>query len=453
MAGSTESSPAIGVNPMPVYRSGYRWFQAIIALILMLLISPYEYTFTIFENPIAKARHWSLPSVALTYTIYIVVAALFMIPSGAWSDRWQPRWFTTAAGVVTGLGWIAAAFARTPTELYLAYGIGALGPGYIYCNNVNNALKWFPESRGRGMAVGLIDMGFGVGSAIFIPILDPVIHSGKYGYQTAFWVTGIAMLVIIVILAQFLRYPERGWFPPGYDAAREKEAAQRRRRGIANARADFPPMETLQTWQYWWSLVGLCFIAAAGLMITAHVVVVAKSEIAVGAAAVGAAAATFSRIPNGVMRWVAGGISDYVGRELLMFICFVIMGVSTILMTKVSAGWLFIMLSMISLGTWGPLFSLYPALVSDYWGRRYSGVNYGLVYGPGKAIAGVFAGVVAAALFSASGSWNLPFYVAGALAIVSGLMALALRRPSLRTQRVPSGVPGAAAVQSGGTAD
>jgi MFS transporter, OFA family, oxalate/formate antiporter len=409
--------------------NGYRWRQALLALVIMLLISPYEYTFAIFEQPIATAHHWSLPSVATTYTIYIVVASLFMIPGGRWSDRWQPRWFTTVAGLVTGLGWITAAFAQTRPELYLAYGLGALGTGYIYCNCINNALKWFPESARRGMAVGLIDMGFGLGSAIFIPILTPVVDAGTYGYRTAFVAMGVVMLVIIVTVAQFLRYPAPGWLPDGYDAADERARIVRHTRGVANASRDFTWQEMLRTWQYWWSVIGLCFIAAAGLMITAHIVVVAKSDILVDAAAIGTAAATFSRIPNGVMRWVAGGLSDYLGRERLMVVFFCIMGIATILLPEVSVGWLFIVLNLVALGCWGPLFSLYPALVSDYWGRRYSGINYGLVYGPGRAIAGVWAGTVAATLFTISGSWSLPFDIAGALAIISGLMALVLRRP------------------------
>ncbi len=187
-----------------------RWVQAVLALIIMLFISPYEYTFTLFESPIAKAHHWALPGVALTFTIYVLVASFFMIPSGFWSDRWQPRWFTTVAGAITGLGWIMSAHAQTLPELYLAYGIGSLGPGYIYANSVNNALKWFPEAHRRGLAVGLIDMGFGAGSALFIPFLAGVIKSGPFGYQTAFTEMGIAMIVVIVIVAQFLHYPKRG---------------------------------------------------------------------------------------------------------------------------------------------------------------------------------------------------------------------------------------------------
>jgi OFA family oxalate/formate antiporter-like MFS transporter len=418
--------PAPGKG-IPIRGNGYRWRQAFLALSIMLLISPYEYCFTIFEKPIATANHWDLPSVATTYTIYIVVASLTMIPSGLWSDRWQPRWFTTVAGVITGAGWILAAFANTQIELYAAYAFGALGPGYIYCNCVNNALKWFPESRGRGTAVGLIDMGFGLGSAIFIPILTPVLNSGKYAYQGAFIGMGIAMMVVIVAAAQFLKYPARGWLPPGYDPAADTGKSAR---GLGNARIEFTPMQMIRTWQYWWALLGLCFIAAAGLMITAHIAVVAGVQVAVGGAAAGTAAATFSRIPNGVMRWISGSLSDYFGRERLMFIFFVLMGIFTYLMTVATVGWAFILLALLAMGCWGPLFTLYPALVSDYWGRKHSGINYGLIYGPGKGIAGVWAGTVAASLYDSYGSWNVPFEVAAGLAVVSGLMALALRRPS-----------------------
>lgn len=411
-----------------------RWVQAIIALVIMVMISPYEYCFTIFESPIAKAHGWSLPSVAVTYTIYIVVAALFMIPSGYWSDRWQPRWFTTVAGIVTGLGWVMAATANSPTMLYIAYGLGALGPGYIYCNGVNNALKWFPESRGRGMAVGLIDMGFGLGSAIFIPILSGIIKTN--GYRAAFSDMGWAMLVVIVILAQFLRFPEKGWFPSTYNAEEEAARIKRSNRGLSNAVKDFTPRETLATWQFWVSWLCLALICSGGLMVAGHVAEMGKDDVLVAGAAVGVTAAALSRIPNGVMRWVAGGISDYVGRTRLMFICFVICGLAMWALANVTSGAAFVILTLVVMGTWGPLFSLFPALVSDYWGRENSAINYGMVY-TGKGAAGIFAGVIAAAVYASSGTWKVDFYLAGAFAILSGLGAiLVLRRPDAKVPTV-----------------
>ncbi|HEX4214550.1 MAG TPA: OFA family MFS transporter [Candidatus Dormibacteraeota bacterium] len=416
-----------------------RWLQAVIALIVMLMISPYEYTFTLFEKPYAKANGVGLSSVALTFTIYIVVSALFMIPSGRWSDRWQPRWFTTVAGIVTGAGWLASAHVHSVWLLWIAYGLGALGPGYIYCNSVNNALKWFPEARRRGLAVGLIDMGFGAGSALFIPFLSGIIAASVFGYERAFTVMGIIMLVVIVIAAQFLRYPEKGWVPAGYDATRDRLASNRTR----SATHEYTPGEMLRTWQCYVAWIGLTLITASGLMITAHIVDMSTTTLALGAA-VGVAAATYSRIPNGVMRWIGGWISDRLGREICMFVSFCIMGLTLLAMTVTHNGALFIVEALVAMGTWGPLFSLYPALVGDYWGRANSGINYGIVYS-GKAVGAVYAGYLAAFLFSLTGSWLLPFYIAAGSAILSGLIALCLRSPSRPIEAAEVEAVGAAA--------
>ena len=406
-----------------------RWLQAGIALVVMLMISPYEYTFTLFEKPIAKAYHVELPQVALTFTIYVVVAGLFMIPSGRWSDRWQPRWFTTAAGVVTGAGWLLSAQAHTIPELWLAYGLGSLGPGYIYANCVNNALKWFPEAKKRGAAVGLIDMGFGAGSALFIPLLANLIHQGAHGYQRAFTVMGILMLAVIVVAAQFLRFPPKGWLPDGYDPATERTKRTR------NSSHDYTPGEMLRTWQCYVSWLGLAMISGAGLMVTAHIAEMSTTTLALGAG-VGVAAATYSRVPNGVMRWVAGAFSDRIGRELSMFLCFCFMGLMLIAMTVTRSGPLFIVETLVAMGCWGPLFSLYPALVGDYWGRSNSGINYGIIY-TGKAVGGVYAGYLAAYLFKVNGSWTLDFYIAAVLAILAGISAMLLRRPTRHTSDEP----------------
>lgn len=399
-----------------------------LALITMVMISPYEYTFTVFEEPIAKAHHWALPSVALTFTIYVIVSSLFMIPSGYWSDKFQPRWLTTVAGIVAGLGWIGSAYAAHPWELYMAYGLGSLGPGYIYANNINDALKWFPEANKRGVAVGLIDMGFGLGSAIFIPLLSRIIKHSAGGYHSAFWETGVAMLVIIVIVAQFLRFPEKNWKPKGYDPQREEEAERQRKTRVHHASHAFTAGEVLRTWQYWVALLSLTLITAAGLMVAAHIVDMGSVAAGVGAA-VALGAATYSRISNGVMRWAGGRLSDYIGRELSMLIWFVVCGVAIEAMAYAHSGVLFIVLTVIALGGWGPLFSLFPALVGDYWGRGHSGIDYGVLYGPGKAMGGVFGGVIAASLYASTHSWTSALHLAGGFAIAAGILAILLHPP------------------------
>jgi OFA family oxalate/formate antiporter-like MFS transporter len=201
----------------------------------------------------------------------------------------------------------------------------------------------------------------------------------------------------------------------------------------------------LRTWQAYAAWIGLTLISGAGLMVTAHVATIATADVALGAA-VGLAAATYSRIPNGVMRWVGGWISDHLGRELTMLISFCIMGLMLLAMTVTHNGPLFVIETCVAFGTWGPLFSLYPALVGDYWGRANSGVNYGIIY-TGKAAGGVFAGYLAAFLFGLTGSWKLDFYIAAAMAIVSGLIAIGLRNPSPAAATTAEEPPSVAAAE------
>lgn len=266
-------------------------------------------------------------------------------------------------------------------------------------------------------------MGFGAGSAIFIPFMSGVIKSSPLGYQHAFTEMGITMMVVIVVVGQFLRYPEKDWVPVGYSP----ESAVGRQR-VRNAAQNMGPVQVLQTWQFWLAWIGMALITAAGLMVTAHIVDMAKDDILVAGAAVGILAATLSRIPNGIMRWIAGIISDYVGRELSMFISFVVCGISLFSMATVHSGTMFIVWTMIAMGTWGPLFTLFPALVGDYFGRQHSGVNYGMLY-TAKGIGGVFAGIIAASLFVSTHSWVIDFRIAAIFAILSGVIGLILHRP------------------------
>jgi OFA family oxalate/formate antiporter-like MFS transporter len=265
-------------------------------------------------------------------------------------------------------------------------------------------------------------MGFGAGSALFIPLLAGEIDSGRNGYQGAFTVMGVIMLVAIVVAAQFLRFPAKGWLPKGYDPKADNLGRTR------TSSHDYTPGQMLRTWQCYVAWLGLTMISGAGLMVTAHVAEMSTTTLALGAG-VGVAAATYSRIPNGIMRWLGGAFSDRIGREVSMFLCFCVMGLMLLAMTATHSGPLFIVETMVAMGTWGPLFSLYPALVGDYWGRAHSGVNYGIVY-TGKAVGGVYAGYLAAYLFKVNGSWTLDFYIAGGLAIAAGLSALVLRLPA-----------------------
>jgi MFS transporter, OFA family, oxalate/formate antiporter len=80
--------------------------------------------------------------------------------------------------------------------------------------------------------------------------------------------------------------------------------------------------------------------------------------------------------------------------------------------------------------TWGELYVLFPAVLGDMYGSKNSAGNYSFLYSA-KGLASLVGGGIAAVLFEKTGTWNYAFFGSAALALVSALMALGVRRMPL----------------------
>ncbi|MDI3297543.1 MAG: OFA family MFS transporter [Bacillota bacterium] len=421
-------------------RTASRWWQVVFAILVMLMISVYEYTFTLFQAPLQRSMGSSLSLIGLTYTFYVLVQALGQIPGGALMDRIGPRWVMTVAAFFAGLGWIFSSLAHQIWQLWLAYGIGSIGPAIVYACAMSIALKWFPEPRMKGLVSGLNAAGFGAGSAIFIPVVASLISSSPDGWRTAFLWFGVAQLVVILVLAQVLRYPPAGWAPEGWEPGRQAHAG----RAPESTTRQWTPGEMLRTWQFYALWISFAFTAAAGLMIAGNLAAIGKSSGFQEAAGLTVLAITLSRITNGLGRIFAGWVSDRIGRPLTMGIFYLLMGVTLFVLRMTgSVPAAFLLLSILFTFFWGPIFVLNPAAVGDYFGSEHSGINYGILYSA-KAAGGVFAGFVAGALAARTGDWTLDLYLAGGMAVVAGLIAFTLKQPAAPAAAAQPMAPGAA---------
>jgi OFA family oxalate/formate antiporter-like MFS transporter len=83
-----------------------------------------------------------------------------------------------------------------------------------------------------------------------------------------------------------------------------------------------------------------------------------------------AAATSFNALANGGSRIFWGWASDRIGRELAMGIAFTLQAVCLVLVLTAGrlSGTLFTITLILTFFTWGEIFSLFPALVADYFG-------------------------------------------------------------------------------------
>jgi OFA family oxalate/formate antiporter-like MFS transporter len=114
---------------------------------------------------------------------------------------------------------------------------------------------------------------------------------------------------------------------------------------------------------------------------------------------------------NGLTRPITGWISDRVGREPTMTVMFGLQAFTIVaLITTAANPLLFVIFSGLAFFSYGEIFSLFPALSGDLFGRKFATTNYGLLY-TSKGAASLLV-PVGSALQAATGSWTPIFAVA-----------------------------------------
>ena len=87
---------------------------------------------------------------------------------------------------------------------------------------------------------------------------------------------------------------------------------------------------------------------------------------------------------------------------------------------------LFVVTAILAVFFWGPLFSLFPAVIGQYFGDMSAGSNYGLLYALAKGSGGIYGGVLSAVLITQHG-YPFAMGVAAVMAVVAGLLIIPLK--------------------------
>ncbi|HWX53826.1 MAG TPA: oxalate/formate MFS antiporter [Verrucomicrobiae bacterium] len=417
---------------------GKRWIQFTSAVVAMIMIANLQYAWTLFVKPLQQGhKDWDLVGIQWAGTLFLVFETWVTPVEGWLIDRLGPRIFLSVGGLLVGIGWSSMGYAQSLKQLYVLYAIAGVGAAFIYSGSVATALKWFPDKRGA--VSGFITAGFGAGSALFIPMIAFTLKN--YGYRTAFLYTGIGQGLLILIAAQFLHNPG-----PDFHISKAARAPVSPR--IRRNTAQFNSLQMLMTPHFYLLFFTFVLINVGGSMVTIQSAPVAD-YFKISAAALTAALAT-GRLANGAGRIFWGWLSDRVGREMAMFVPYVLQAFSLIAVITVGrkSGLAFTITLAVVYFIWGSMFSLFPAIIGDYFGANNATSNYGFLY-MAKGVAAVIAGGTAALIFKRYGNWNAVFYGSAGLAMLSAVLVLIVRALPLPTRNDDNAGPAVATAKAG----
>lgn len=397
----------------------YGWFVVAAAFAVMLVGFGSAYSFSAFVDALQNEFAASRGSVSMVFSLAGFLYFGFGVLSGPLADRWGARRLAILGMALVGTGLMAAGFARSLTEVYVAYGLGVgLGVGCSYVPVVGTVQRWFVKRR--GFASGLAVSGIGVGTLVMPPLAALLIDA--MGWRNAYFALGGIAVVLGVGMSLLIENDprNRGLAPDGRPLPSD----------AGHAPVSQPPGatvgEAIRSRQFI-VLYAACMICSFGVFVPFvhlvpyamdHGIAATSAALLIGAIGVGSTAG----------RFFLGGLADQIGRPVAHLLMFVGMALALIIWAASTALWSLAAFAFVYGVFYGGWVAVLPAIVMDYFGGRnvsgiigalYTSVAFGTLIGPSAA---GFA-------FDISGSYTLPILAS----VCANLLAAAIAASILKT--------------------
>jgi MFS family permease len=416
----------------------YGWVVVAVAFVTMALGVNARTAFSLLFPPILDEFGWERGVIAGAFSFGFLVSAVLSPALGRLMDRRGPRVVMEMGVGLVAAGLLLAPLIHRPWHLYATLGV-LVGGGSVCLAYTGQALylpNWFVRRRGLAMSVAF--SGVGVGSIILLPWLQGVI--GRAGWRSACWTMGLLVLGLLAPLNLLLKHrPEDiGLEPDGDRAAAIGTAAARTTNVVdaAWAAVDWTLGRAMRTTRFWWIALGYATGLFAWYAVQVHQTkYLVEVGFSTGYAAWALGFVSLAGIPGQI---ALGHLSDRIGREwvwtvgcLGFALCYAAL---LVLSQAPAAAVLAFMVAAQGMLGYG-LTSVIGAIGVEI----FQGPHYGTIFGTLMlaAIGGGAAGPwVTGALYDATGSYTLAFWIAIGCSVLS---AVAIWRAAPRRVRAVAG--------------
>ncbi len=387
----------------PLARQNRGWTVTLAALSINLVLGVL-YAWGVMAKALVVEWHWSKVDAAWPFTVGTASFAVMMVFAGRLQDKVGPRLCASLGGIVLGLGLALSAWAESPASMLLTFGVvGGIGIGLGYAATTPAAIKWFPPGK-KGLITGIVVSGVGLAAVYISPLAQVLLQ--VIGIQRTFLCLGLGAITAVVALAQLLRNP-----PADFDPAAESAMTP-------GPSVNWTAM--LRTAQFWRLWVMFILAASAGLMIIAHVAIIAKEQ---ARWEWGFVPVLLLALFNSAGRLASGIVSDRIGRSRTMLLAFALQAGNMFAFSHYTSPALLVFGSAFTGLCYGTIFTLMPAATADRYGVKHLGVNYGFVF-TAFGVAGVCGPLLGGKLRDLTGSYATAYTISAVMLLGGAVLAL-----------------------------
>lgn len=392
-----------------------------VTFLAFLAVQGGRLAFGAFVEPWENDLHMDRATSSLISTLSFVIYGVSQPFIGSLIDRFGARFILSVSTFIVGISFLLITFVTQPWQLFLLYSFVSIGVGGA--SNVAGTVlitNWF--NKKRGLALGIMEAGFGFGQMLLVPGSLILIH--WFDWRTTIFILGVLLIVIVfpVILFFLRNHPNDKAMEPLGGNVIEEDATNKSVKKSVSLKALFKMR------QFWFLMLpfAICGFTTTGLMDT-HLIPLSHHHgfsVTVTGTAVSILAAC-----NIIGILLSGIIIDYwSSRKLLVFIYFtralsiviLVYSHDTLLLLLFAA-----VFGFVDFATVAPT----SLLLTQYFKEYSLGVIVGclsLSHQIGSALGAYIPGF----LFSQFGNYNFSLYISIVIVLAAAIMNLLLPEPN-----------------------
>ncbi len=331
------------------------------------------YLWSVFKTPIINSFDWSKESATMVSSYMLFAFVTGNLIGGLVNDKKGPR-LTAMIGIVmfsAGVGLTGLLTKDTINWMNLTYAVlGGLGSGFAYGACISCIQKWLPHRK--GLASGLAVSAFAFSTVIFTPISQALMAAntvtGFVNFKPVFLTLSTVFLVFGLVGTFFIKLPTAEYL---------RSLPTTPTSGKIFTGRNFTLFEAMKKPVFWLIFIELLFINGTWTLSIPLIKNLGMQRGLSEAAAI--AVVSLTGFFNAAGRLVMATVSDKLGRVSTIIILSVLTFVGAILMIlNVPGAGFIVAISIIAFGYGGPA-STNAALVTDFFGPKNSGTNYGVI--------------------------------------------------------------------------
>lgn len=403
----------------------YGWVVVLACFIIFTIFMGTSTSFGVFFKELAGEFSLTRTTTSAIFSSRMVMGSIFAVLCGWALDRFGPKVIVLIMGGLTGLSLILTSQTSATWQLFATFSVLlAMGSGASYTVVMSTTSRWF--NKHRGLAVGIVGSGMGLGTVIFAPFSAYLII--VFDWRVAYIVMAVIAIVFIMPLSLVLKRDpdEIGTLPDGV----KSESYDRQFSGQTSVHG-IPRSTTLSMSQVFrtrsfWLISSLWLSTAFSIFLLLTHVVPHITDIGFSSIQ----AATFLSL-NGfaIMAGmiIMGLVSDRIGKKITAVICSILPVGFVLLLVWADELWMLYLIAAVYGFAQGGHGAAVTALIGDTFGVANIGKLIG-VLGLSWAIGAGLGPVIGGLIFDKTGDYSLAFMIVGAVMLIRVLFITLIRR-------------------------